>query len=218
MSDADREAYFSLGRPVAEADVAQATAALERDDAQRQQVHNDLRGRLFGDPANGIAPALVALVSIAHSTSGAGGFAGTMQPIPFNFWNMVEARTTLEESGTVPGHLGSVTTEAGTQRTAIMAGHVFLRENDLTSIWRESARSTIGARTACERWLAEQVSGGVKQFSKAGYWEEARAQFAGLSRRSFDDAWAQTVPPTWASQGRPKKTPHENPARKPRMK
>jgi hypothetical protein len=210
MSDRDREAYFSLGRRASEGEAAQANAALERDNAQRQEVHNDLRGRLYGDAARGIAPALDAWVNIAHSTPGAGGFAGTMQRIPFNFWNMIEARTTLDESGAVPGHLGSVTTEAGTQRTAIMAGHVFLRENDLTSICRESARSTIGARTACKRWLTE-LSAGTKMQSKDGYWQQAAKDFPGLSRRQFDAAWDEVVPSAWRRQGAPRKPRSETP-------
>ena len=61
----------------------------------------------------------------------------------------------------------------------------------------------------CREWLRKLVASAKngKPVSKKAIFENARAELGdGLSRRSFDEVWAEVVPNDWKSHGRPKKS------------
>ena len=72
------------------------------------------------------------------------------------------------------------------------------------SIGETYRASSAKAEKDCSRWLTE-LSDGPKNQSKDKYFDEAKKNFPGLSRRGFDSAWDKNVPSTWKKSGRPKK-------------
>jgi hypothetical protein len=67
--------------------------------------------------------------------------------------------------------------------------------------------SSARAAAGCRRWLLREAAGGRKRQVKGGYWAEAKILFPGLSERSFDAIWEETVPASWKRAGRPSPAP-----------
>jgi hypothetical protein len=69
----------------------------------------------------------------------------------------------------------------------------------------ETRRSLASARSRTRKWLRDQIRS-AKRKSKEGYWTEAQGNVAGLSRRAFEEIWAEVVPPSWRQAGAPKRS------------
>ena len=88
------------------------------------------------------------------------------------------------------------------------------RGYDRPNFWfKRTANSTqissARARSDARKWLREQTRR-PKKGKKDDYFNKAKVKFPGLSRRSFDDLWAELVPPDWGKPGAPKKGPRRN--------
>ena len=58
---------------------------------------------------------------------------------------------------------------------------------------RGSRKSTIAANTRCRIWLFALMSAGEPTKTKDGYFLEAQERYPSVSRRGFNDAWAEAA-------------------------
>jgi hypothetical protein len=63
------------------------------------------------------------------------------------------------------------------------------------------------AEADCNKWFRIQIKQ-KKRMSKGSYFDEARRQFPGLTRRAFDRVWANTAPEHWRTGGAAQKGVH----------